>query len=61
MPGTTTRALGIVNRLLPGSERASPEPRAVGMEVERQEPSASRDAITSLGRDAARRFLQTEQ
>jgi short-subunit dehydrogenase len=61
MPGTTTRALGIVNRLLPGSERASPEPRAVGMEVERQEPSAARDAITSLGRDAARRFLQTEQ
>ena len=54
-PGATANLLGVVDRFVlppPAAEATSPEP---GREVEQQQPSRLRDALTTLGRSAATR------
>jgi NAD(P)-dependent dehydrogenase (short-subunit alcohol dehydrogenase family) len=54
-PGTTARVLGVVDRLLPKADGASPA-RAPGWEVAERVASPVLRAVTTLGRTAADRF-----
>jgi NAD(P)-dependent dehydrogenase (short-subunit alcohol dehydrogenase family) len=56
-PGTTVRALGAVNRLLPTSARSA-EPAVTGLVASAELDSTLLKATTTLGRSAAHRFLQ---
>jgi NAD(P)-dependent dehydrogenase (short-subunit alcohol dehydrogenase family) len=57
MPGITTRTLATLNRWLP-AEGGDADRVAIGAEIEQRSASPALEALTSFGRDAARRFLQ---
>lgn len=55
-PGVTADMLGVVARLLPGAEGAAAPAR--GMDIQERIGSGLLEALTALGRSAARRFHQ---
>jgi NAD(P)-dependent dehydrogenase (short-subunit alcohol dehydrogenase family) len=56
-PGTTVRALGVVNRLLP-AHHGAPGPTLEGRQAARGTDSRALRLLTTLGSKAARRFNQ---
>ena len=58
MPGTLANVFGLVNRFVLPSADGTGTARARGMEIEERSPSVVRNALTGLGRSAARRFHQ---
>jgi NAD(P)-dependent dehydrogenase (short-subunit alcohol dehydrogenase family) len=57
MPGSTARAMGLANRLLPNEGSPSGEPRP-GMELQQEPHSRLLDVATTWARKAAGRFLE---
>lgn len=55
-PGTTTRLMGVANRLLPGAPARGGTEAVEGHEADRRLDSRVVDALTTLGRRAASRY-----
>jgi hypothetical protein len=56
MPATTTRVMGLVNRLLPGAPETGGTETIEGREAERRLDSKVVNTLTTWGRRAAQRF-----